>query len=100
MAAVNHSKAPKSARDAFLEEAIVRRELSFNFTHFSPHYDSLRSLPPWAHQTMREHARDPRPNLLYAEQIEAAETRPFDHPNCGMASKGWPQRATPTKWIC
>jgi len=74
VAAVNRSKAPKSAREAFLEEAIVRRELSFNFTRFNPHYDSLRSLPPWANQTMREHARDPRPDLLEPEQIEAAET--------------------------
>jgi deoxyribodipyrimidine photo-lyase len=72
--AVNNAKAPKSAKEAFLEEAIVRRDLSFNFTRFNEHYDSLESLPNWVKQTMREHADDPRPDLLEPEQIEAAET--------------------------
>ena len=74
VAAVEKAKAPKPAKDAFLEQAIVRRELSFNFTRHNPHYDSLQSLPAWALQTMRDHADDPRPELLDAEKIEAAET--------------------------
>lgn len=73
-AAVNRSKAPEEAKEAFLEEAIVRRELSFNFTHFNEDYDSLESLPDWAHKTMREHIDDPRPGLLEAEEIERGET--------------------------
>ncbi len=71
---VENSKAPKAAKEAFLEQAIVRRELSFNLTRHNPHYDSLKSLPPWALQTMREHADDPHPELLDEERIEAAET--------------------------
>ena len=39
--AVKHAKAPQAAKDAFLEEAIVRRELSFNFTRFNPNYNSM-----------------------------------------------------------
>lgn len=74
VAAVEQAKAPKAAKDAFLEEAIVRRELSFNFTRHNPHYDSLKSLPAWALKTMRDHADDPRPELLDAEKIEAADT--------------------------
>ena len=74
VAAVEKAKAPKPAREAFLEQAIVRRELSFNFTRHNPHYDSLQSLPAWALQTMRDHADDPRPELLDAERIEAADT--------------------------
>jgi len=74
VAAVEEAKAPKPAKAAFLEQAIVRRELSFNFTRHNPHYDSLQSLPAWALQTMRDHARDERPELLDAEKIEAAET--------------------------
>lgn len=74
VAAVEHAKAPKAAKDAFLEQAIVRRELSFNLTRHNPHYDSLKSLPPWAQQTMREHAGDPHPELIDEEKIEAAET--------------------------
>ena len=74
VAAVEQAKAPQPAKAAFLEQAIVRRELSFNFTRHNPHYDSLQSLPAWALQTMRDHADDPRPELLPAETIEAAET--------------------------
>jgi deoxyribodipyrimidine photo-lyase len=74
VAAVGQAKAPKAAKEAFLEEAIVRRELSFNFTRHNPHYDSLTSLPVWALKTMRDHADDPRTELLDAERIEAAET--------------------------
>ena len=74
VAAVEKAKAPKAAKEAFLEEAIVRRELSFNLTRHNPHYDSLKSLPVWALKTMRDHADDSRPELLDAEKIEAAET--------------------------
>lgn len=74
VAAVENAKAPKAAKDAFLEQAIVRRELSFNLTRHNPHYDSLKSLPPWALQTMRDHADDPHPELIDEEKIEAAET--------------------------
>ena len=74
VAAVEQAKAPKAAIDAFLEEAIVRRELSFNFTRHNSHYDSLKSLPAWALKTMRDHADDKRPELLDAEKIEAAKT--------------------------
>ena len=72
--AVQKARASRAAKEAFLEEAIVRRELSFNFTRFNPHYNSIASLPAWVQQTMREHVDDPRPHLLEPEQIEAAET--------------------------
>ena len=72
--AVERANAPKRAKEAFLEQAIVRRELSFNFTRHNPNYYSLNSVPAWAQQTMRDHADDPRPELLDAETIEAAET--------------------------
>jgi deoxyribodipyrimidine photo-lyase len=74
VAAVEKADAPKTSKDVFLEEVIVRRELSFNFTRHNPNYDSLASLPDWAHKTMREHADDLRPELMDAEKIEAGET--------------------------
>ena len=72
--AVERANAPKPAKDAFLEEVIVRRELSFNLTRHNPNYDSLKALPDWALQTMRDHADDPRPELQEEETIEAGET--------------------------
>lgn len=72
--AVKESDAPDSAKEAYLEELIVRRELSFNFTYHNPNYDSLSSLPAWAHKTMREHADDERQFIYTLEQLENGET--------------------------
>ena len=72
--AVKESDAPKLSKDAYLEELIVRRELSFNFTRHNKNYDSLKSLPDWANKTMREHIDDERPITYSSEQLESAET--------------------------
>jgi deoxyribodipyrimidine photo-lyase len=72
--AVQNADAPQAAKDAYLEELIVRRELSFNLTYHNPKYDSLEALPPWVHQTMREHADDERPVTYSLEELEKGET--------------------------
>ncbi len=71
--AVQASDAPTVAKEAFLEEAIVRRELSYNLTRFNPRYETLDALPDWARKTMRAHAGDPR-QVYTSEQIEQAAT--------------------------
>ncbi len=63
-----------SGVDAFLEELIVRRELSFNFCQFNPQYDSPQGLPDWAIKTLTEHENDPRKESYTPEQWEQAET--------------------------
>ncbi|WP_246580734.1 deoxyribodipyrimidine photo-lyase [Deinococcus aestuarii] len=60
--------------DAFFEEMIVRRELSFNYCEFNPAYDRYEGLPAWTRQTLEEHAADPRPHLYTREQLDAAQT--------------------------
>ncbi|MCU0601059.1 MAG: deoxyribodipyrimidine photo-lyase [Desulfobacterales bacterium] len=65
---------PKAAKDAFLEEMIVRRELACNFTHYTPAYDSFGCIPGWAQTSLTEHRRDRRPYLYSAEQFENAAT--------------------------
>lgn len=72
--AVKDADAPQASKDAYLEELIVRRELSYNFTRFNADYDSLRSLPAWVHKTMREHADDHRAPVYSLEQLEAGKT--------------------------
>ncbi len=73
--AVKDSDAPEVSKDAYLEEIIVRRELSYNFTRFNENYDSLKSLPEWVHKTMREHADDKRAPVYTLEELETGETR-------------------------
>ncbi len=61
--------------DDFLEEVIVRRELTHNYVHHAPRdYDSYDALPDWAKKTLAEHADDEREYLYSREQFEAAET--------------------------
>jgi deoxyribodipyrimidine photo-lyase len=59
---------------AFLEEVIVRRELAINFVRFNPQYDCFNAGEPWADQTLRIHAKDPRKFLYTEKQLENAET--------------------------
>lgn len=72
--AVKGANAPQESIDAYLEELIVRRELSYNFTRHNPKYDSLESLPAWVQKTMREHADDERQFNYTLEELEAGET--------------------------
>ncbi len=63
-----------AARQAFLEELIVRRELGMNFVHFNELYDEYDSLPDWARKTLAAHAKDRREYLYEAARWERAET--------------------------
>ena len=72
--AVQDADAPKAAKEAYLEELIVRRELSYNFTLHNPKYDSLKALPDWVWKTMREHTRDERPEIFSLEELEFGKT--------------------------
>jgi deoxyribodipyrimidine photo-lyase len=60
--------------DEYLEELIVRRELSFNFAWRAARVDSLDELPAWAQATLRSHAHDPRPALYAREEFQNAAT--------------------------
>lgn len=72
--AVQKADAAQVSKDAYLEELIVRRELSYNFTRFNEKYDSLESLPAWVQKTMREHIDDARAPIYSLEQLERGET--------------------------
>lgn len=72
--AVKDSNAPQESKDAYLEELIVRRELSYNFTRFNDKYDSLKALPNWVQETMREHIDDIRGDLYSLEELEKGDT--------------------------
>ncbi len=63
-----------SGKDAYLEELIVRRELSMNFVFYNQNYDSFDGLPEWAKETLKKHVRDPREYIYTSEELENAET--------------------------
>ena len=71
---VRDSGAGRANVDAYLEELIVRRELSMNFCEFNPRYDEFDTLPDWAVRTLRKHASDRRPYRCSERQLERADT--------------------------
>jgi deoxyribodipyrimidine photo-lyase len=60
--------------DSFLEELIVRRELTFNFVFYNDDYDSYANLPGWARKTLEDHKGDGRQYTYTRKQLENAET--------------------------
>jgi len=72
--AVQAASAPAAAKQAFLEQLIVRRELSVNFVRYNSHYDSFECLEPWADRSFAQHSGDRRPIAYDEEQLEQAET--------------------------
>ncbi|MBU1231227.1 MAG: deoxyribodipyrimidine photo-lyase [Proteobacteria bacterium] len=65
---------PPEARDGFLEQLIVRRELAENFCLHTPDYDTPAAFPAWARATLEKHSRDPRPHLASEAELLAGET--------------------------
>jgi deoxyribodipyrimidine photo-lyase len=71
---VQESSASEEDREAYLEQLIVRRELSMNFCHYSDDYDNSQCLPEWARETLDDE-RDTRRKYTYSRtEFEAAET--------------------------
>jgi deoxyribodipyrimidine photo-lyase len=68
------TNAHKDSREGFLEELIVRRELSDNFCYYNSHYDRFEGFPAWAKKTLDAHRRDKRPYLYTPKQFENAAT--------------------------
>jgi deoxyribodipyrimidine photo-lyase len=62
------------ARDAFIEELVVRRELSDNFCFYTPDYDSVDAFPSWAKKSLDEHRSDERTHVYSRVQFERALT--------------------------
>ena len=71
---IRGSGGPQDDVDSYLEEVIVRRELSMNFCHYTPDYDFYSNLPDWAQETLEEHQSDERKYVYSREQLENAET--------------------------
>jgi len=63
-----------SSADKFIDELVVRRELSVNFLYYNTMYDRFEGLSAWAIKTLEEHAADPRPFLYTLKQFEKGAT--------------------------
>ena len=64
----------ETSREAFLEELIVRRELSDNFCFYAPDYDGPKGFPAWAQKTLAKHLGDKREQVYTLKEFEEART--------------------------
>jgi deoxyribodipyrimidine photo-lyase len=71
---IREASASREDVETYLEELIVRRELTINFCFYTPDYDSFSCIPDWAKQTLREHQEDAREHLYAREELEGART--------------------------
>lgn len=71
---VERSKTTTKAKDSFLEELIIRRELSDNFCFYQPEYDTPQCFPGWAQKSLHHHLKDKREFLYTLKELETAKT--------------------------
>ncbi|MGD8915264.1 MAG: deoxyribodipyrimidine photo-lyase [Syntrophobacterales bacterium] len=71
---VKKSQPKLEKKDSFLEELIVRRELSDNYCFYNEKYDQFEGFHPWAQKTLNEHRGDKREYLYSSEEFEEAKT--------------------------
>ncbi|NYT03110.1 MAG: deoxyribodipyrimidine photolyase [Candidatus Methanofastidiosa archaeon] len=63
-----------SGKNSFLEELIVRRELSINYVYYNSKYDSFEGLPDWCKKTLGFHENDSREYIYSLRDFENANT--------------------------
>jgi deoxyribodipyrimidine photo-lyase len=71
---VAKANAPMEDKSAFLEELIVRRELSDNFCFYNSNYDNIDGFHAWAKETINKHRADEREHLYSQSEFEEAKT--------------------------
>jgi deoxyribodipyrimidine photo-lyase len=71
---VKKARVDLKSKDAFLEELIVRRELSDNFCFYSEAYDRFEGFPNWAQESLNKHRSDTREYTYSMPQLEEAMT--------------------------
>jgi deoxyribodipyrimidine photo-lyase len=97
---VQKAVAPASAKEAFLEQLIVRRELAVNFVRYNPFYDSMDSIELWAERSFAEHAGDERPVVYSDDQLNNAETHDplWNAAHKQMVLTGWMHNCLRMYW--
>ncbi len=72
--ALNVLKYNNPGAESFLEELVVRRELSINFVYYNNDYDNIRALPAWAQETLKNYELFPRDYLYNLSDFENFRT--------------------------
>lgn len=68
------SKADNESKKSFLEELIVRKELSDNYCFYNKNYDTPEGLPEWSKKELEIHRNDERDYVYSRYDFEKATT--------------------------
>merc|ERR1711874_391046 len=69
-----HGKSHPDSVSSFVEEAVIRRELSDNFCYYNENYDSVTGATDWAQKTLNDHRKDKRDYVYSRDQLEQGRT--------------------------
>ncbi|NBO36516.1 deoxyribodipyrimidine photo-lyase [bacterium] len=61
-------------KDSFIEELVVRKELSDNFCYYNQEYDNPKGYPSWAVESHKTHSKDKREYIYTLHKLETAKT--------------------------
>ncbi|KZC07424.1 Deoxyribodipyrimidine photo-lyase, partial [Dufourea novaeangliae] len=70
----NYKKLYSKSVESFMEEAIIRRELSDNFCFYNENYDLVEGAHAWAIETLNKHRKDKREYIYSLNELEKSET--------------------------
>ncbi|MDQ3443432.1 MAG: deoxyribodipyrimidine photolyase, partial [Chloroflexota bacterium] len=89
--AIDGSSAPAEAKDSFVDELIIQRELSINFVLHNSEYDRYAGLPDWGKKSLAEHAGDAREHEYSRGELEQAATHDdlWNMAMTQMIHEGW-----------
>lgn len=68
------SESLRDNKEAFLEELVVRKELSDNFCLYAKSFKTLEGIPNWAKITLNEHRNDIKIYIYNLEEFEHSKT--------------------------
>lgn len=71
---VRGSDADEATKQRYLDQIIVKKELSDNFCLHTPEYDTFGAFPKWARDSIDSHRSDPREHVYNLRQLEDART--------------------------
>ncbi len=71
---IGRSHAPEPAKEKYLDQLIIKKELSDNFCLRNPEYDTVGAFPEWARKSLDGHRSDRREHLYSLKQFENART--------------------------
>ncbi|UCB59020.1 MAG: deoxyribodipyrimidine photo-lyase [Thermoplasmatales archaeon] len=63
-----------AGNESYLDELIIRRELSMNFVHYNSEYNNYNGLPEWSKKSLKKHEIDKRKYTYSTSILENAET--------------------------